>query len=95
MAMCRNVNVEIQKPTRDLTEEKVKALISLVASEELEDIFKESELSTDDTAAIHHLAEKSIDRLVQHVYDGAISTAEFCNMQRQLFRVFGMMVHNV
>lgn len=85
---------EVVMPTRDLADEKVKALIGIIATEELEDIFKESELSSDDTSMIRHLAVKSIERLVQHVYDGAISSGEFCHMQRQIFRVFTMMVHN-
>lgn len=83
------------RPTRNLADEKTKALIGIVATEELEDIFKESELSSDDTIMLRHLAVRSIERLVQHVYDGAISSGEFCEMQRQIFRTFTMMVHNV
>lgn len=83
------------RPTRNLADEKTKALIGIVAAEELEDIFKESELSSDDTVMLRHLAVRSIERLVQHVYDGAISSGEFCEMQRQIFRTFTMMVHNV
>ena len=96
MPLEKNVRVTITaKTTRDLADEKTKALIGIVATEELEDIFKESELSSDDTVMLRHLAVKSIERLVQHVYDGAISSGEFCEMQRQIFRTFTMMVHNV
>lgn len=96
MPLEKNVRVTMTaKTTRDLADEKIKALIGIVATEELEDIFKESELSSDDTSMVRHLAVKSIERLVQHVYDGVISTAEFCNMQRQIFRTFTRLVHDV
>ena len=79
---------------KNLTDEKVKALFEIAIMKEMEGIFKESELSDDDTSMLRHMAQNSIQTVVGHVYDGAISSSEFCTMQRALFRMFIQLVHN-
>ena len=79
---------------KNLTDEKVKALFEISIMEEMREIFKESDLSEDDTAMLNKMAQNSIRTLIGHVYDGAISSHEFCEMQRALFRTFIQLVHN-
>lgn len=81
------------KPTT-LTNEKVKALFEIAIMEEMGEIFKESELTGADTDMIRAMAKNSIRTLIGHVRDGVISTAEFCEMQRAIFRAVIELVHN-
>lgn len=82
------------KTTNDLNEEKTRALFEIAIMKEMEDIFKESELSDEDTSMILTMAKNSIRTLITHVRDGVISTGEFCEMQRCVFRATVDMLHN-
>ena len=81
-------------PKRDLTEEKIRALFEIAIMEEMDGIFKESDLTDDNTLMIRQMAKNSIRTLIGHVRDGVISTAEFCDMQRAIFRASIELVHN-
>lgn len=79
---------------KNLTDEKVKALFEISIMEEMREIFKESDLSEDDTVMLNKMAQNSVRTLIGHVYDGDIGSSEFCEMQRALFRTFIALLHN-
>lgn len=73
--------------SKNLTDEKVKALFEIAIMEEMEDVFKGgSPLSEDDISMIRTMTNNSIRILIGHVTDGVISVSEFCEMQRAIFR---------
>lgn len=85
---------ETAAPNKDLTEEKIRALFEIAIMEEMDEIFKESNLTEDNTTMIRAMVKNSIRTLIGHVRDGVISTPEFCGMQRAIFRAAIELVHN-
>lgn len=81
-------------PNKDLTEEKIRALFEIAIMEEMDEIFEDSDLTDDNTMMIRAMAKNSIRTLIGHVRDGVISTAEFCEMQRAIFRAAIELIHN-
>lgn len=78
----------------DLLNEKVRALLSIAIMKETNDIFSDSDLSDDNTTMIYKMTDNAVRILVDHVMDGVISSSEFCEMQRAIFRQATELVHN-